>query len=180
MAPAMKLGEKRNIENPELYAIFPYRLFGVGKPGLEIARRSYHHRLHKEIQGWQQDAIQAACLGMADEAARIVVKNFNTHHTGSRFPAFWGPNYDWVPDQDHGAVNMRGLQNMILQSEGRHIYLLPAWPDHWDLEFRLWAPSNTVITGVFKEGIVQSLKVKPESRIQDIITNKKVRKEARK
>lgn len=34
---------------------------------------------------------------------------------GSRFPAFWGPNSDWIPDQDHGSVAAIALQRMLLQ-----------------------------------------------------------------
>ena len=32
---------KQNVENPELYAIFPYRRYGIGKPELELARRTF-------------------------------------------------------------------------------------------------------------------------------------------
>jgi hypothetical protein len=168
LAAAEILGPKGNIENPELYAIFPYRLFGVGKPQLGLARESYARRLHKDIQGWQQDAIQAACLGKSEEAARMVLSNLNTSHAGSRFPAFWGPNYDWIPDQDHGSVNMRALQNMIVQTDGRMVYLLPAWPDHWNVDFRVHAPLNTVITGTFRDGKITDLHVDPPDRLKDI------------
>ena len=57
-----------NSENPELYAVFPYRLFGVGKPDLEVARETYARRLHKATGCWRQDAIQAALLGLTDDA----------------------------------------------------------------------------------------------------------------
>ena len=173
LVPAEKLGKKSNIENPELYAVFPYRLYGIGKPHLSWAQNSYANRLHKDFFGWQQDAIQAAYLGNSEEAARFVKRNLNTHHEGSRFLAFWGPNYDWIPDQDHGSVNMRALQNMIIQTEGRNIYILPAWPDHWDLEFRVHAPYNTTITGFVRDGEMVKMHVEPQERLKDIIIQKK-------
>jgi hypothetical protein len=41
LLPAETYGEIRTVENPELYAVFPYRLFGVGKPDLEIGRETF-------------------------------------------------------------------------------------------------------------------------------------------
>lgn len=168
LLPAEQLGSKHNVENPELYAIFPYRLFGVGKPDLEIAARTYEQRIHKDYKGWQQDAIQAALLGNTSDAALMVSDNFSTPHEGSRFPAFWGPNYDWVPDQDHGNVNMRALQNMLIQTDGDDILLFPAWPKTWDVDFKLHAPQNTVVEGEFRNGELLKLTVSPESRRKDI------------
>ena len=168
LSPGSKLGEKHNIENPGLYAVFPYRLIGIGKNGLQLGIAAYNHRLHKQIFGWQQDGIQAALLGLESEAKRIVLKNFNTWHSGSRFPAFWGPNYDWIPDQDHGSVSMIALQRMLVQYEGRKILLFPAWPQEWDVDFRVNTPFNTVITGKFKNGELKEFAVTPTEREKDI------------
>jgi hypothetical protein len=133
-----------------------------------VAQQSYLVRQHKDCWGWQQDGIQAAYLGLRDEASRIVLDNFNTKHEGSRFPAFWGPNYDWVPDQDHGSVNMRALQNMLIQTDGKKIMLFPAWPIHWDVDFRLHAPENTILEGKLENGEIVKLKVTPQFREEDV------------
>jgi hypothetical protein len=106
---------------------------------------------------------------LTKEASKIVLDNFNTKHEGSRFPAFWGPNYDWVPDQDHGGVNMRALQNMLIQTEGKKILLFPAWPSSWDVEFKVHAPENTIIEGKLKSGKLTHLKVAPKNRQKDIV-----------
>jgi alpha-L-fucosidase 2 len=169
LTPAESYGESRNVENPELYAVFPYRHYGVDKPELEMARETWFNRKWKDYFGWQQDGIQAALLGLTDEASEIVVDNFNTKHSGSRFPAFWGPNYDWVPDQDHGAVNMRALQNMLIQTEGVKIILFPAWPKHWNVNFKIHAPMNTTIEGKLENSKLIYMKVTPEHRKKDII-----------
>ena len=41
LACAESYSGKQNVENPELYAIFPYRHYGLGKPELELARRTF-------------------------------------------------------------------------------------------------------------------------------------------
>ena len=48
-------------------------------------------------------------------------------------------------------------------------YLFPAWPKDWDVHFKLHAPYNTTVEAVVKNGKVESLKVFPESRRDDII-----------
>jgi len=119
--------------------------------------------------GWNQNPIQAACLGLAGEARDMTAKNFSTWNAASRFPAFFGPNYDWVPDQDHGCVSMIALQRMVLQAAGRKILLLPAWPKESDVDFRLHAPLRTIVEGSFRDGKIVALNVTPESRRKDVI-----------
>jgi hypothetical protein len=168
LAPAEKTGRKSNMENPELYAVFPYRLYGLGKPGIEVARETFARRLHPGNRGWQQDDTQAAYLGLTDEARRAIVDRFATKHDASRFPAFWGPNFDWVPDQDHGANGVMGLQTMLMQCEGRRILLFPAWPRDWDVAFKLHAPYKTTVEGVLRNGRLARLSVSPPSRRKDV------------
>ncbi len=169
LAPAEKLGPKSNSENPELYAIFPYGLYGVGKDNLDLALRTWERRDPRGTGGWRQDAVNAAMLGLGDEAGRMVAENFSNKHEGSRFPAFWGPNYDWIPDQDHGSVAVLALQRMLMQTEGRAIRLLPAWPDGWDADFKLHAPYKTVVEGSIRGGRIASLTVTPPERRKDVI-----------
>jgi len=170
LAPAAEiLGGRSNCENPELYAVFPFRLFGVGKPGLEMARDTFARRTFRGHWGWQQDDTQAAFLGLAKEAAELVAARFGMHNPGQRFPAFWGPNFDWVPDQDHGANGLMALQTMLLQWHGRQLFLFPAWPRHWDVEFKLHAPMNTTIEGVYRKGRLERLSVTPERRRSDLV-----------
>lgn len=158
-----------NSEDPELYAVFPYRLYGVGKPDLEIACNTYARRPYKGNEGWRQDPIWAALLGLEEEAAGMVAQRFATKHPGSRFPAFWGPNYDWVPDQDHGCVGMIALQAMLIQTDGNKILLFPAWHREWDVSFRLHAPGKTMVEGVWRGGKLHLLKVTPGWREKDVI-----------
>ncbi len=167
--PAEKFENLSNSENPELYAIFPYRLFGIGKPNVDIARLTFEKRRVKRTGGWTQDPIQAALLGLNDIAKEYTTQNFKTHDPGSRFPAFWGPNFDWVPDQDHGGVSMIALQKMLMQTDDGSIRLFPAWPKTWDVEFKLHAPDNTTVEGVCQAGQLTGLKVTPDKKRLTII-----------
>lgn len=168
LAPAEFFAQKNNIENPELYAVFPFRLIAVGRPNLEWGLTALEHRWDRGNSGWRQDDIFMAYLGLTDAARQNVVGRARSHDRNERFPAFWGPNYDWTPDQDHGGVLMKAVQAMLLQTDGRRIFLLPAWPGDWDVEFKLHAPQRTVIEGVYRGGRVQQLRVTPEARRRDV------------
>jgi alpha-L-fucosidase 2 len=168
IAPAAVFSSKANVENPELYSIFPYRTYGFGKPDIELAKRTFAIRNHKDNGGWQQNSIQAAYLGLTEDARQMVVESFSNWDKNFRFPAFWGPNYDWTPDQDHGNVAMIALQRMLIQYENNTIIMMPAWPKEWDVRFKLNAPHNTSIEGVYKHGIMMEIKTIPENRINDV------------
>jgi hypothetical protein len=108
-------------------------------------------------------------LGLADEAAGYVTDRAANRHRGSRFPAFWGPNYDWIPDQTHGGNLMTALQTMLLQTEDDKILLLPAWPKQWDVAFKLHASDRTVVECVYRGGKIERLTVTPTSRAKDVV-----------
>jgi len=170
LLPAAQVLEgARNSENPELYAVFPYRLYGVGRPDIEVGRATFARRRVKRTGGWTQDPIQAALLGLADVASRYTAQNFARKDPGSRFPAFWGPNFDWIPDQDHGSVALIALQAMLLQAEGDKILLFPAWPKGWDVDFKLHAPRRTTVEGTYRAGKLDRLVVVPEARRKDLV-----------
>ena len=129
------------------------------------------HRWDKGSFGWRQDDIFMAYLGLTKEARDYLVDRANQHDKNMRFPAFWGPNYDWTPDQDHGGILMKAFQSMLLQPDpySKKLYLLPAWPENWDGEFKLHAPYNTVIKGEIRNGVIKNLKITPKSRKKDVI-----------
>jgi hypothetical protein len=168
MAEAFK-PERSNVENPELFAIWPFRLYGVGRPDLELGRATFKHRTEKASIGWQYDGQCAGILGLTDDAQSILLGKIRNSHPNFRFPAMWGPNYDWLPDQDHGSNIMLPLQHMVLESTGEKIFLLPAWPADWNVKFKLHAPKNTTIEGVYRNGKLESLKVTPASRQKDVV-----------
>jgi hypothetical protein len=168
LLPAARAAALANVENPELYAIFPYRLYGVGLPARDLAERTFAARANRANVGWCQDSIQAAHLGLADDAMSMLAARSERRDAKSRFPAFWGPNYDWIPDQDHGANIMTTLQSMLMQCIGRRILIMPAWPRGFDCDFKLHAPHETTLTGSIRDGRVTSLAVWPPERLADV------------
>ena len=171
ISPAVSWERINNVETPQLYPVFPWRIYGVGKENLELARNTYFYdpeaiKFRSHV-GWKQDNIWAACLGLTEEAKRLTLaKLSNGPH---RFPAFWGPGYDWTPDHNWGGSGMIGLQEMLLQTNGEQILLFPAWSKEWDIHFKLHAPGETIVEATLKDGKVTDLKVLPESRKKDIM-----------
>lgn len=171
IAPA-KLWERiNNVESPQLYPVFPWRIYGVGKKDLDIALNTYlcdsdalKFRSHL---GWKQDNIFAACLGLTQEAKRLT--SLKMEDSKLRFPAFRGPGYDWTPDHNWGGSGMIGLQEMLLQTNDEKILLFPAWPAEWDVHFKLHASGNTTVEAELKDGKVINLRVSPVERMKDVV-----------
>ena len=74
---------------------------------------------------------------------------------------------------------MIGMQEMLMQThtsldEVNHgkpgkIRLLPAWPQEWDVDFKLHAQGQTTVEGALIQGKLTELTVVPTSRQQDLI-----------
>jgi len=171
ISPARTWERINNTESPQLYPVFPWGIYGVGKAGLDTARNTYQYdtdvlKFSSHV-GWKQDNIFAARLGLTDEAARLT--KLKLKDSGRRFPAFWGPGFDWTPDHNWGGSGMIGLQEMLMACDGKKILLFPAWPKDWDVHFKLHAPYQTTVEGTLKNGKLIALKVSPEKRRADII-----------
>lgn len=171
LTPAKSWERVNNVESPQFYPVFPWGIYGIGKPGLDIALNSWQLdtlaiKFRSGI-GWKQDNIFAARLGLTKEAAELTT--FKLKDSGRRFPVFWGPGFDWTPDHNWGGSGMIGLQEMLLQVDDKKIYLFPAWPKDWDVHFKLYAPYNTTVEATLKNGKVENLKVLPEERMKDVV-----------
>lgn len=185
-------GKHINVEQPDLYPVYPFRLFTITTPKLKTGQYTFEHpsfdnttqksygpmpfvkikggRAIRDIFSWHQTGVQAAYLGLTDYAREIAVRSAQANDKRFRFPSFYGPNYDYTPDGDHLAIINMTLQSMILQSENGSIYVLPAWPKEWDVDFKLHAFQNTVVEGTYKGGKFEKLETSPGSRKKNIIT----------
>ena len=169
-APAERFEKKNNVEHPELYCVFPFRLCSFEKPNAALGRAAYDARTDRRYQGWKQEELFAAYLGMADEAAEHLANRvLHNSARGFRWPAYWGPNFDWRPDQCAGGNIQNILQSMLLQYEGDKIFLLPAWPKDWNCDFKLNAPKNTTVEGRVENGELKNLVVTPAARLADVV-----------
>ncbi len=171
ISPAQSWERVNNTETPQLYPVFPWGIYGVGKPGLDTAINTWKYDTlaikFRSAVGWKQDNIFAARLGLTAEAWQQTLAKLKD--SGRRFPAFWGPGYDWVPDHNWGGSGMIGLQEMLLQTDDRKILLFPAWPKNLDVHFKLHAPYQTTVEAVIKNGKLTMLQVLPKEREKDVV-----------
>ena len=157
IAPAESWERIQNTEVPQLYPVFPWRIYGVGRPHLNIARNTYHKDPHalemRSTKGWKQDNIWAACLGLTDEARRLNTEKLSDGPY--RFPAFYDAGFDWAPDLNRGGAGMIGVQEMLVQEDAdNNPVLFPAWPREWDCSFRLYISGRRCIDGTLKNGVI--------------------------
>jgi hypothetical protein len=171
LAYAKTQSEIHNCEMPQLYAVFPYGLYGIGKPDLETAVSTAKYTVETEQQlshiSWQNMGIQYARLQMHAEAHEFLMRKMAD--SGRRFPAFWGPGHDWTPDLNWGGSGAIQLQEMLLQTDGRAIYILPCWDKSIDVEFKLHAPFATTVEVSLKGGRIEKCEITPPERMADII-----------
>src|SRR5690606_13376669 len=155
--------------------LFPYttlfRSYGIGKPDIDMTLNTFHYdpdvlKFRSHV-GWKQDNIFAARLGLTKEAKKFTTLKLK--NADRRFPTFWGPGFDWVPDHNWGGSGMIGLQEMLLQAVDDKLYLFPAWPAEWDVDFKLHAPKQTTIEGKLRNGKLVDLQVLPKERAKDVV-----------
>lgn len=182
---------KVNVEVSELYSVFPFHIFGVGKPDLKLAQRTYQNRstlIDEGIfknpgwspghlrGGWHPDAIMAAMVGLTDSVKKEVIWALHRPVPEQRFPGFFKSTHDGVPDVQHSGVAATALQRMLLQNIDEKIVLLPAWPNDWNCDFKLYAKQNTIVEGKVELGKLVELKVTPESRKKDVFIGQELSK----
>jgi hypothetical protein len=182
---------KVNVEVAELYAVFPYHIFGVGKPGLEMAQETYRNRttLVDDVGGknpgwspghirggWHPESIMAAMTGLTDSVKKEVIWALHRPVPEQRFPGFFKSTHDGVPDVQHSSVAATALQRMILQDVDNKIVMMPAWPADWNCDFKLFAKQNTVVEGKIIQGKLVELKIDPEIRRKDVYVGQDLEK----
>jgi len=159
-----------NSENPELYVLHPYRV--VTPDTKQTAINSYNMRQFKCNQGWCQDLMNSALLGMTDETVNQVVSRATVGPAaGYRFPGFMPHFQDYEPSSDHLSNMNTALQWMLVQGNDQNndVILFPAWPcTEWNVDFKLRGPLNTIVQGKYANGKVTNFSVTPASRTNNV------------
>ena len=95
LAPAHTHGRINNVENPELYAVFPYEQFTVGRPDLELAQRTFGRRVNRTIGGWSETTPETSAF--LKPGPKSYSWNGTITPSGSETPGISGkPMADWV------------------------------------------------------------------------------------
>ena len=168
--PAASWNHVQNVECPQFYPLFPFNRFSLADSAMiQVFRDTWTHGTFNKnlVQSWHQNGIFFARMGLAAEAA-----DFNARKLADaprRFPTFWGPGHDWTPDHNWGGSGMIGLQEMLLQTVGEELRVLPAWPKEWDVDFKLHGPRQTVVELSLRSGKIERLVVTPDSRRADLV-----------
>jgi hypothetical protein len=58
---------------------------------------------------------------------------------------------------------------MLLQTHGGKLYILPGWPADWDVDFKLMAPHQTMVSCSYRSGKIREIIVYPAEREKDIV-----------
>ncbi len=157
--PAESYGGTKNTENPELYAVFPYKLYAIGSDtDINIGIKTFEQRKYKYVDRgcWYQDGIHAAVLGLTDTAKKNALHGLTNTASGCKFPGLWAKGNDEVPDFDNGGQAALTLQNMLMQCSNGKIYILPAWPEEWNVDFKLNGYNNTSVHVIYENGEITS------------------------
>lgn len=167
--PAESYIRYQNVECPQFYPLFPFNQYDIQSPMIPLFRKTWEHGKFPKniIVSWHQDGIFFARMGMVKEAYDYNMKKLKSSEM--RFPTFWGPGHDWTPDHNWGGSGMIGLQEMLLQTVGDKIYILPCWPKDKDVHFKLHAPQNTIVEVKYQDGKIQKMNVFPKSRLKDVV-----------
>ncbi len=168
-----------NMDFPNMYVLFPFGTYSLGRKqagndeGLTLASNTWDFgairpQVQRQSQCWYQSAINLARLGRTADATKYIVRKF-VQNPSLRFPTFW-TNYGFchAPDTDHAGAGMIGLQEMLMQCDGRRILLGPAWPAEWSCDFKLVAPYQTTVEGHVSDGRLVVDNVTPASRRKDV------------
>lgn len=148
----LETGVTTNRENGELYAVFPFGLINFSNEQKEAGIYSFNHRTFYNNKCWGYDGPTAGILGLTNDCVKILKEKIEIgNDRNHRFPIMWG-NADWVPDQCYGGNLLMTLQNMVIQSYGETVYVLPAFPKDWNVSFKLYTPYSNCIEGNYKLG----------------------------
>ena len=161
---ADKTGEKQkrcNMENAELYHVFPWGLLGVDSPAAERRRfeNTWNHRTWKLVNnGWAQDVPQLARMGWAELAKITSLEHasYNQRFPNGAFISPAAPHFHGLltntPYLDAAGVHLTGLHEMLLQSYDGVIRICPAVSAEWSGQFKLQALGGFIVEARFVQG----------------------------
>ncbi|HEX4337614.1 MAG TPA: hypothetical protein VH062_16990 [Polyangiaceae bacterium] len=117
------IAQTRNDENVACELIWPYSVTGIGAPDYARAVSTWKSRPFPYGNVWANDAIQAARLGLGDDALKgmiTMLKNYQSYPNGMT------NNTNGV--FEYLGVHLSVMNEALLQSQDDHIRVFPAMP----------------------------------------------------
>jgi hypothetical protein len=153
--------QRTNMENPELYAVFPWGLVHLDSPEPDRRRfeRTWKHRTwHLCNNGWSQDVPQLARMGWSEPAKTRSLEHagFTQRFPNGSFTCAASPRFHGMLTAhsylDSSGVHLTGLQEMLLQDFDGILRIAPAVSCEWSGRFRLHASSGFLVEAAFYQG----------------------------
>ncbi|HOS03770.1 MAG TPA: DUF5703 domain-containing protein [Candidatus Hydrogenedentes bacterium] len=156
-----------NCENPALYRVYPFGLSGIGAPDYDRAVRTFTYRTTPLWWGWSMDAIWAARLGLKDQACVLLAEHarrFNTWPYGGWEVIHCRPvprdNSFAPPFLDGGGCSATALQEILMQSHGGVIRVVPALSALWGGVFQLRAEGGFLVAADVTDGVSKLVEIR--------------------
>ena len=180
-AAAYNAARSHNSESTAMYAVHPARHFSVGRllsggvASLAPAIATFYADANAGgspagNKGWHQGTMHAPLLGLRAETGALLRARAAAPAPlpGFRFRFFSGePGMAGEAAAEVFSNLASGVQLALLQpgdDGAQSVAVLPGWPCAWGVRWRLRAPGNTSVEGVWEGGALQSLVVQPPER----------------
>lgn len=141
--------EPINMENVVNELAWPYSVTGIGYPDQQIAINSWQNRPFPYANVWAPDAIQAARLGLGDEAYAGMIQMLDQYQNY--------PNGRTTNDNgefEYMGVHLSAMNESLLQSYDGVIRVFPAMPadDSLQSRFTLLAKGGFLVSSEYANG----------------------------
>jgi alpha-L-fucosidase 2 len=151
------IAQNRNNENVACELIWPYSVTGIGAPDYAMALNTWNHRPFPYGNVWANDAIQAARLGLGDQAnqgMKIMLQKYQNYPNG------FTNNTNGV--FEYMGVHLSATNESLLQSHDGKIRAFPAIPTDATFvgRFTLLAKGGFLVTSEMEKGEVKYLGIK--------------------
>lgn len=152
---------RSNMENAELYIVFPWGMVGMDSPTEELRRfeNTWNHRTWKLVNnGWAQDVPQLARMGWSEPARVTSLEHasYNQRFPNGAFISPAGAHFHGLvtntPYLDSAGVHLMGLNEMLLQSYDGVIRIAPSVSTEWSGQFKMHALDGFVVEASFTHG----------------------------
>lgn len=122
----------KNGENIGLEAVWPYALIGLESPLFSVAQNTFRQRPFQYAASWSYDPVQAAYLGLGDEASKAIFELVQRHQVYANGMAALLPDPPHEFYLEQAAVTALALPSMLaIQDDARLVRIAPAIPTGW-------------------------------------------------
>ncbi|MGW5263468.1 fascin domain-containing protein [Microbispora sp. NPDC004025] len=151
------ISQTRNNENVSAELIWPYEVTGIGSPDYQTALNTWNQRPFPYGNVWSNDAVQAARLGLGDQAYQGMKTMLQKYQN---YPNGMTNNTNGV--FEYLGVHLTALNESLMQSYNGKIRVFPAPPGDASFagKFTLLAKDGFLVSSEREDGEVKYVGVK--------------------